>query len=149
MKKHIAPIALFFSASFFLFILGAAEGFAQRGPAPNNIKWTKLRSSNPQDSTQSRTGQEHYVLQLALSDTVGIKAFRLNASNASSLSSISNVSYELKDQRIYRSPKNGDYVVYIDLGKRSAGSIKNGDVQLLNNNGLPILGTSAKSFTAP
>lgn len=93
----------------FLLVSIPALLFAQRGSAsPNNIKWTKLRSSqlniDPQDSTQSRTGQEHYVLQLALSDTAGVKAFKLNASNASLLSSINNVSYNLQDQKIYRSP---------------------------------------------
>jgi hypothetical protein len=106
-------------------------------------------SVNPMDSSQSMAGQEQYTLQVSLSDTSGINAFRVNAGNASLQSTINNQSYDLSNQKIYRSPKSGDYVVYINLGNRPLGSIKNGNVQLLGRGGSVIPGPSSKSFSKP
>lgn len=131
-------------------VLISLTGFALS--AQSNIQWSKLKVAelnvDPMDSTQSLSGQSQYVLQVALSDTTQVNAFRVNGQNASRQATISNATYELKDQRIYRSTKNNEYVVYIDLGNRPAGNIKDGEVETLDKQGNAI-SASPKSFSAP
>lgn len=120
--------------------------------AQSNIQWSKLKIAdlhvNPLDSAQSLSGQQQYTLQVALDDTAQVNAFRINGQNASRQLTLNNAIYELKDQRIYRSTRNNDFVVYIDLGYHPTGNLKEGDIEILNRHGNAISATP-NTFAAP
>ena len=121
---------------------------AQRtGPQSSQaIKKVELHSRavsfSPADSNTTVTGQTNYILKVHLPDTAQVHALRVNGRNNQGLSTVSNANHPLNNQTIYRNPKNKDYIVYINLGNRPTGSVKNGNVTLVGKNGNPLPGQS-------
>lgn len=127
------------------------RGGAQSAPAIQKAELlTRVVNFSPTDSNQTISGQSNYLLKVYLPDTSQVHTLRVNGQSAQGLSTISNSNHPLKNQVIYRNPKSRDYVVYIDLGNRPTGSVKNGNVMLVGKNGNPLPGqASSRAFTSP